>query len=95
MIEKKIYYLNYYRLIRKINAIIIILAYLTSLLRSINATIIIIIIVTTLLVTARLKKIYFNIIKINKLKILNFNNYYNRELINSQSEDYSTNYYYD
>ena len=83
IVKKKIYYLNCYRLIKKINATIINLVYLISLLRFIDANIIIIMITTTLLIVVRLKKIYFNIIKINKLKILNFNNYYSKKSINS------------
>ena len=91
MIKKKIYYSTYYRLIEKANAAIANLIYLISLLRSIVA-IIITIITTILLIAARLKKICFNTIKINKLKILNFNDYYNRESTDSQSEDYLINY---
>ena len=82
MIKKKIYYLDYCRLIEKANAAIINLTRLIDLLRSINATVIAMITIT-LLITVRLKKIYFNTVKINKLKIFNFNDYYSRESINS------------
>ena len=82
MIKKKIYYLNYYRLIEKTNAAITNLTRLTNLLQSIDAAIIVTITII-LLIAARLKKACFNTIKINKLKILNFNNYYSRESTNS------------
>ena len=71
------------------------LARLASLLRFIDATITTTIITATLLMIVRLKKVYFNTIKIDKLKILNFDDYYSRESINSQSEDYSTDYHCD
>ena len=79
-------------MIEKANAAITNLARLASLLRFVNAIIIAATITTALLIAARLKKIYFNTIKINKLKILNFDDYYSRKSINSQSEDYSTDY---